>query len=377
MKIMVFDVSCNGHHMEYLHHIKTALDKHFTEYVLIVPDSFRQKGSMSDWCKKDEEKWDLINSDVIQQAEQSNPIMRKLRNTLILQKYVIKHKPDHLLLIDFPSVMPFMPFLIPWNLKISGIIYRIYFYEWETSSIVTKVKDVIESWLLAKSKNIYNAFVLNDSSAVAYYRKRYSSDKFKLLPDPIMDNGYQPRDIRQELGIGEAQKVFIQFGGLGVRKGTLTILDAIALLDGELCKNYVFIFAGKISDDIRNPFINGVNNLASKCRIIVEEGFLPYERLLDLCHTSDIVLLPYLNIAQSSGIFGYAAKLGKPVIGPAEGVLGKMIRRHPIGVAIRKLDSRKLAETISGIYVTYNKNTEYLSRHSIPVFQNVIINSFK
>ena len=55
------------------------------------------------------------------------------------------------------------------------------------------------------------------------------------------------RSIREKLGIQDSGYVYLHFGGLTERKGTLEILKAIMITDEKTLSNKSFVFAGKNS----------------------------------------------------------------------------------------------------------------------------------
>lgn len=54
----------------------------------------------------------------------------------------------------------------------------------------------------------------------------------------------------------------------------------------------------------------------------------------------------YRNTQQSSGSVGYAAYLGKPVIGPAKGLLGQLIRDYNLGIIIDEISPQYIKQAL-------------------------------
>lgn len=81
-------------------------------------------------------------------------------------------------------------------------------------------------------------FVLNDKRSVSLLNEKYNTDKFCFLPDPFPQTE-SPKDIREDLNIPVKNKIFLHFGGLGRRKGTLLIADTISRMKDA--KGFTFI----------------------------------------------------------------------------------------------------------------------------------------
>ena len=99
-------------------------------------------------------------------------------------------------------------------------------------------------------------------------------------------------------------------------------------------------------DDIHDAFFRKIGELQKSVNIRVYDKFCSNEFLADLCKTSDVILLPYASTCQSSGVLGHAAYYGKPVIGPAEGLVGKIIRKRGLGIAIEHITPQTLADVM-------------------------------
>lgn len=98
------------------------------------------------------------------------------------------------------------------------------------------------------------------------------------------------------------------------------ISKAIDLMDRSSISDKVFVFAGRVSKEIKDEFYKLMKNVDGKARIVVYDESFSYEHLRDLCFNCDCVLIPYKNPNQSSGVIGYASHFGKPVNGSDKGL---------------------------------------------------------
>lgn len=226
--------------------------------------------------------------------------------------------------------LPALSFVLPKSVDFRGIIYRIALNDCGLS-LKSRIVEKIKYNLLAKSRIFRKVFVLNDRKSAQRLNGLYHVDKFTYLPDPFPRTSV-PRNLRAELHIPSENLVYLHFGGLGLRKGTITILEAIDMIKDA--KNITFVFAGKIGKDCRKQFYSMVEKLKGKTQILVYDEFCTYDFLASIAYTSDCILIPYQNVTQSSGVLGYAAQYDKPVIGPDAGLLGEIIKNNVLGKVI-------------------------------------------
>lgn len=368
MKTLVFDTSVTGHHLEYIHHLYLGMvERANDQFVFVIPESFKEAKNKYSWPQTDIVIFDFLSQEDIAKTTHNNSLLSAWNRSKLVRGKVQKHQADSVFLIMLMAFMPFILFMLPSKVKLSGIIYRIYLYEWREMTFLKKVKDVVGTWLISRSKHIKTAFVLNDSSAAVYYNKMYKTKCFKFLNDPFNEIDYKPNNIRGDLGIKNNQKMLLHFGGLSRRKGTLAILDSISFLSEEECKEFVFVFAGKLYQDIKKEFYLRLNEINQKCKIIVFDGFCSNEQLYDLCYSCDALVIPYSNISQSSGVINYADYFQIPIIGTGKGLLGKLIKRRN-GYILKNNDAISLSLSYSHVYSegkvqrSYSSSTFFISR---------------
>ena len=111
----------------------------------------------------------------------------------------------------------------------------------------------------------------------------------------------------------------------------MRIVESLAHLSDEQRARYRFLFVGRVGEDIRKPFYEAIEVLKGRVQVQIEDGFCSYERLASLCAASDLLLMPYLETAQSSGVIGYASQFGVPVLASDEGLIGKLVRHYRLG----------------------------------------------
>lgn len=376
--ILIFDTSIDGHHLEYIHHLYTANENIGKDIVFCIPEGFKRVKGNFEWPSKENVSFHFLPDKVCENLKGLGRLQFARRATALLKKSCDEVKPDAVFLISILQLLPFLPLaFIGRKEEISGIIYKIYLYSWKNYSLIEKLFETIRFMSLRLSKNIKTIFVLNDEVSARRLNTVWNCKKFVSLPDPFQSKA-QNISFDKPLLNGTKIKV-LHFGGLARRKGTLEIMRTIE----ELCANdkaapYQFVFAGKVNSDIREEFYNSYNKLKDQCDILVMDKFCSYEELDELCRECDIILAPYQNVHSSSGVIGYAAKFHKPVVVPNDGLLGKLVRKYKLGVAINNIDSSslyKLLTTYKVIPTDDKLEDEYIKVNSIVNFNKTIYNN--
>lgn len=375
--VLVFTTDCKGHHLEYLHHYYGyALNDVDNNYVFCVSKDFYDVMATYTWPEANNILFDFIaDEDLNKCINGGNGFFNIIKLSFAKSKYLKKkckeHKIDVVHTIMLMEYLPALPFILPSRIDFRGIIYRIALND-KTLSFRAKMIERIKYSLLVNSFLFKNIYVLNDKESIDKLNEYYHTTKFRFLPDPfpVME---KPDDVREQLNIPKTNKIFLHFGGLGRRKGTLLIAHAISKIKDA--RNLTFIFAGRISKDCDEEFFQILETINNGSQILVYNEFCTYEFLNSLAYTTDYMLIPYDNVNQSSGVLGYAAQYDKPVIGPNAGLLGNLIRKYKLGKLIRyPVMVEDLVESIlSYDNITTVDGTKYRKENSIRNFQNILM----
>ena len=335
MRTLIFDSSVTGHHLEYLHHYyMEAIGHTDEEYVIMVPNDFIKVKKDYDWPYSSNISFFYIPEEDEILLKETNFYKLGWNTSKILQRAVRKIKPDRVLLTMLMQFIPFIIFLLPRNVRVRGIMYKIYLYEVHRMGKLRLAAERLRFWLAARSSKIEQIFVLNDEDSARTFNTLYSTSKFRSLPDPVPSVDFSKvKSVREELGVSPVEKLYLHFGGLDGRKGTIDILKSIiASKKGEL-KDSCFVFAGRINKNTLNDFYDLLSVAKEKTRILVFDQFCSYDFLWNLCYSCDVILMPYHLTSLSSGILGYAAVFNKPVIGPDNGLIGNLIKKYELGIS--------------------------------------------
>lgn len=373
--IVIFDTELKGHHLEYVHHLWTFIAENnlASEYYFVLPESeWRTLSPLKNWLNSDKINLRLLKDSELQ-IHYRLPIFKRCRKESTLISNIIKEigNVSEVVFINLPVVMPVLPFIIGNHIKISGIVYTIDLYA--NYRGFRGIKERLVLRLYAKNKKFKNVFLLNSAKSVEIYNKKYKTDSFKHLVDPVpLVDFTNLKDLHLKYGLNNENNVFLHFGAMQKRKGTLILLDAIKLINDK-SKN-AFIFAGKISKDIKEEFYIKVNRLKEEgYKIFIHDEFVDFNDLYNLCYTCDCILAPYLDTACSSGVIGYGAVFNKPIIGSSNGLLGELIKDNDLGQTI-DIDKYQLSNAINEFSKFERVRTSY-SLNTIDKFnQTILIN---
>lgn len=374
--ILIFDVEVSGHHLEYIHHLHCLASQSKDKFIFCLPNEFIKVKAQFEWEQSDNIVFDLFNYNN-QSTSYSSILNSSYKKCKILKKYTKKYNPSNIFLISLMHFLPFLPFILSPKTKVSGIIYQIYLYRWKSSKFTTKCSDIIKYILLTFANCIQKVYILNDRPASIILNRIYHTHKYTFIPDPFIPVKINPIEIinRQSLEIDKYKIIFLHMGDMRKRKGTLEILDSISYINTNLQSKLCFIFAGKISDEIKDSFYKKCAQISKNIQIIVFDQFCDYRFLASLCSLSDYMLIPYKFVNQSSGIIGYSAQFQLPVIGPKEGLIGKLIKRYKLGYTIPNINHLSIAEFLNNNPLSNNRkdiSNKYLTDNNVESFLSSI-----
>ena len=330
--ILVFNTSLRGHYLEYFHHIyMEALQRPEKMFTFAYPEEDVSQLKQLEWLTAPN-----ITLKPVKGLNITGNILKKARlYSKVLGCEVKTTKADEVILTNIMQYLPFLPLYVH-KTKVKGIVYSIYLYTWKTDSIKKRLSDILKYLIFKCSKVVYKVFVLADRSAALRLNKLYKTNKFDFICDPVVRiDKNKVHDLREELGIPQNKVVVLHAGDLSHRKGTISLLEGLLSCDDTVFDRYYFLFAGRISPDVRNNFDALFDQLQTKTKgIKLITGFIPFDFLGSLIFTSDLLMLNYLQTAQSSGFIGYAADFSKPVVVISTGLLRKIVRKFKLGYII-------------------------------------------
>lgn len=376
MRTLIFDNVLSGHHLEYIHHLYVgAMQKKSEEFIFAVPrDAWNMNRDKCVWHKADNIHWLMLDDQECEKVSQGSMIARCFKLSKFIKHIAIQEGADRIKLISLAGVIPILPLILPSRIKLSGIIYKIYLRAPKTG--IRKIMDYFRYTVMSKSQSVDKVYILNDPRSTERLNNTYHTERFKTLADPVPEPDMSKVvNLRNDLNIPESATVFLHFGAMDSRKGTLEIVQAINLLSVEDLNNKYFIFAGKINNSVKEQFYKLAGNAKQKgANIIIRDEFCSYEYLYSLCYSSDCILIPYKLTDLSSGALGYAALFGKPVIGPSSGLIGELIIDNKLGISLDEIKAESIAKTIND-FRNISIHTSYVENNSINAFCKTILDN--
>lgn len=370
MRILIFDIEAGGHHLEYVHNLYEACNSRlYDEFVFALPQIDFEHTEYS-WPSLPNASFYFLNDKEVAKCK-GGMAKRCLYESFLIRRVAKQNAIDQIILIHLAPVVPILPLILSNRVKLSGIIYQIYLWKIAQNKIRRAI-DYLRYTVLARNRSVERVFILNDEKSAEELNRIYHTEKFIPIPDPLPEVEMSELDLRDELGVSEDGMVFLHFGAMSERKGTLDILRAIKLIPKN--RNVTFIFAGKIGKDIENEFNELYADAIKFHRIIVINEFCSYSYLYALCRLSHCILIPYHIVSQSSGLIGHAAKHNLPVIGPEKGLIGYLIKKYNLGICLDEITPDKISMALQ-TFVPYKTNSDYAKINAITDFQKVIMNT--
>ena len=381
MKIIIYNRTIGGHHLEYIHHLyMAAIAQRAHLFYIVLPKRFEELKDNWTWPFSENIHFILFNDGYDKKKSLTiwDLLQISWNNIKIINHYANEVHADKIYCNTIIELIPFAPFLIRRKIRLLGIVYRIYLYDIGQKTRLSYVFDKVKFWIMSRAKVFETVFILNDRDGANRLNKLYHTRKFLFLPDPYIPLPSENlTDFRRENGIPEGKKLFVQFGALNTNKSTIEILESIRQINDEECGSFAFAFVGVVYEDIKLRFYEIYNELKDKVQIIVKDEYCSYKTFASLCIACDAILTPYRRTAQSSGLIGYAAQFHKPVIAPDKGLLGSLVKSYGLGLLISDISSECLTEAYRKVSRGEVKisDSNYCVNNSVEAFQNVVFNS--
>jgi hypothetical protein len=305
MNYLVFFSDIQGHNLEYCHHLyNVAFNITNVEFVFIVPCEYKKICARFDWPNASNIKFDFIDEKNVRFIKEASALKKSFLISKVFLFYIKKYRPTASFVSTLLEIVPALPFMMFNKTKISGIIFRIYLYDWKTSSFLRKLLDLTKMIFISKAFCVSHALILNDkikqSIASRYFNQLFSTRKFEFIPDPYIPiSSTKDENFRNKFNIKGNTLLFSHIGAMNYSKGTLDLLDAIdCLIQKQGISNVTFAFFGKVNEDIKEDFYRRLTEIEKKANIIVYDTFCEYHTIATLCIESNLLILPYKRCAQ-------------------------------------------------------------------------------
>jgi glycosyltransferase involved in cell wall biosynthesis len=143
--------------------------------------------------------------------------------------------------------------------------------------------------------------------------------------------------MRDKLNIDPNRQIFLLFGSFEAeRKGIYQFLAALLLLSHELSQKVCLLIVGNAGPEEQGHIKEQID-LVSKLRPIqvrTRFEFIPDELVSQYFQLADVALALYQRHVGMSGILLLAAAAQKPVLSTDYGLMGELVRRYQLGLAV-------------------------------------------
>jgi hypothetical protein len=163
------------------------------------------------------------------------------------------------------------------------------------------------------------------------------------LPDPCPDDfAGDPLEARKVFEIPDGRKVLLFYGGAYRRKGLHLAVEALLGLPKD-SPGFLLCAGQQMSDP---GIVRGLETLVAqgRARVVSRYIFEAEEKLLFAA--SDIVLLPYIKHFGNSAVLSRAGGAGKMVIASDEELVGRLVRKHNLGLLFPSGDAAAFRQSM-------------------------------
>ncbi|MDB9493415.1 glycosyltransferase [Spirulina major CS-329] len=364
-RLMLFDLSVFGHHPSYMetlinywHQQRLPGDLDFvvsSRFPEVHPETIALAQSLAP---------DRIHFHPITAAEEAslsprtNGWTRAKRNFdewQLLVNYCDRLQPDHCLILYFDTCILPLFFGKTAPVPVSGIYFRPTFHYRTFSGYIPSPKATVQEW---REKILLSRVLRHPRLETLFSLDRYAVDglnrfnpKTQIVPladpvQPLPPSDLTRSQLLENLAIDPQRCVFLLFGALTSRKGIFPLLAALLQLSDQDCERITLIFAGEASVEdatVLQAKIAEVCAAKPMVQIVGDYRFLPFDELQGYLQSADVILAPYQRHVGMSGILVWAAMVQRPVLSSDYGLMGELVRRYRLGLAVDSTQPEAIA----------------------------------
>ncbi len=370
LRLMLFDLDVSGHHPVYIEHlVKYWCEQKVsgTLHIVVSPKLFDLHADLVDRALSSNS--DSLNFVAISPQEQAelleknsfaSRLLMAFKEWDLLCTYAIALGINHCLLMYLDTFMLPLAFGYKSPCSLSGIYFRPICHYQKFMNFTPSLRERFWLWrdrfyqskILQGRDDIKNLFCL-DPFAVRYMEKSASDVNVVYLPDPVNISIEKPNEceltqLKESLNIEFGRQVFLLFGTISERKGIHQLLEAILMLEPDMCQKICLILVGRVVESDRVRMQNLLEKISQTLpvQIITETRFVTEREIQLYFQIADVVLAPYQRHVGMSGILVRAAAAQKPVLSSDYGLMGEITRLYELGLTV---DSRFPKEIAQGI----------------------------
>lgn len=364
--LMLFDLSIRGHHPSYIRHLIQywqAQELRGRLVIVVSPEFLQEHAEVVALAALEPQS--TVKFVAIQAAEAEalrsrksalNRMIRALQEWRLLATYAARLEASHCLVMYFDTYQLPLALQRPFPCPVSSIYFRPTFHYPTLTRTTPNWKEQLQQWRekwvmrqVMHHRRLDTLFSL-DPFVIPHLRQLSHQTQAVHLPDPVEVAApvalSQVEALRQHLGIEAGRRVLLLFGALTERKGVFPLLEALAELPPDCCQQICLLLVGesKIAAQIDAQLVK--LRQAQPLQAIAHYQFVPEAAVQVYFHLADLVLAPYQRHVGMSGILLQAAAARKPVLSSDYGLMGAMVHRYGLGLAVDATRPAAIAEGI-------------------------------
>ncbi len=370
-RILLFELDTRGHHPGYLQHlVKYWNEKNLTGQLdILVSQAFLQQhanivvlaeqapqGNVRFVGLRDEEEALLFDSAALEGSFKGR-IVRAFQEWKLLRRYAKALQADVAFLMYLDTLLLRFAFGGSLPCPLSAIYFRPLLHYPSFPQYQPQGREALWQWRdrrclppLLRHPQLQTLFCL-DPFAADYINTTYNSTKALPLPDPVQiypSNLARVAELTTQLQVPGDRQVFLLFGVLTERKGVNQVLEAIAQLPPTQAQKLCLLLVGPAQPEDRANLEARIAELqqTSPAQIRLAVTFVRDEDIQNYFELADVILAPYQRHVGMSAILVRAAAAQKPVLSSDFGLMGQMVQRHQLGLAVDSTQAEAIASAL-------------------------------
>jgi len=231
-------------------------------------------------------------------------------------------------------------------------------------NIIPHEKRIGDARLTAYFNRSIDGYVVMSEQVKSDLQMVDKSKPYSFLPHPLFDNfGFiqNINEARKELNITQTDKVILFFGLIRAYKGLDMLLEAIARPEVQNLQ-VKLIIAGEFYDK-KEKYISIIQKHKIENSVIVEDHFIPNDKVALYMSAADVLVQPYRHATQS-GVTPLAMHFNLPMIVTDVGGLTEMVLDGKTGLVVQPT-----ADQIADGLIEYFKYGKEYFQVNIPDFK--------
>lgn len=344
-RVMLFDLSVSGHHINYASYLIRYLCGNGYEVTLFTLKEDPRLELLADELKftvkyaYDNAEAQIGNNVMTRYAQ----MFRSLRRCF---QFADESDADvvHILCVDYDVLPLYFKNLRyqkhTWHLF--ATLFSPYFIHDRNEKVncLRRLKHISDAFTLKRmlEKRLLSALFVHTNAIKELLTRRFGwqehySQRIVVIPDPleISYRRYSKEEARERLQLPKDIPILLFFGGLRRSKGPDILLDAIKSLD----QDFRLVIAGPPDYTAQSDIESCKEQLDNPVKIIDRLKYIPEGEVDCYFLSTDVVVLPYRkDFKGTSGILQHACAAGKPVVATNVGEIGRIVKEHSLGIVV-------------------------------------------